>query len=49
MAEAVSAAGKLYQTPSAPQIDGKISKQGKKKINCRVIDRKIDFLAIPIL
>ena len=41
MAAVKSAIGMLTQTPNVPQIGGRIIKQGTKKINWRVNERKI--------
>ena len=43
-----SATGILIQTPTVPQMDGNTNNDGIKNSNCRVNDKKIAFLAIPI-
>ena len=43
-----SATGILIQTPTVPQMDGNTNNDGIKNSNCRVNDKKIAFLAIPM-
>ena len=40
--------GKLYQIPSVPQYEGKMSKNGIRNNNWRVVDKKMAILALPM-
>ena len=44
----VSAIGMLIHTPSVPNHRGRINKQGTRNSICRVSERKIAFLDIPM-